>query len=173
MDEQVFGAVLQNLFQPGLTCVKLFVETDPTNSKDKQRFLQKSKVTALWDWLKTLKEHFLEEVKQIQDNKSDNFLSFPELNKYIKRIKLQEEITTFLEGTTEKNDDKGRLKWLSIFGTKKHRCGTHPFENCCAHTCHEKLHHCCWKWKITTLVLVSLWIFNYLSILFFLQQSTS
>jgi hypothetical protein len=97
----------------GLTCIKLFVETAPTNYGDKQKYLVKSR------------EHFVEESKKIQGGKTDTFLSASELNKYIRRIKLQEEVSTFFEDNSSKLNalERPTVKTLTIFGSNKQRCG--------------------------------------------------
>jgi len=104
--------LMEDHARAGLTCIKLFVESTPTNYAEKQRYLIKSK------------EHFVEESKLIQGGKKEFFLSPAELNKYIRRIKLQEEISDFFEDNSSKlgATEKPAARSLTIFGSNKQRC---------------------------------------------------
>lgn len=75
----------------GITCIKLFCESNSNSFEDRQEYLRKAKVCLCTPFSSLFKEYFVEESRRVQDGKPPGFLSLAELNKYIRRIKIQVE----------------------------------------------------------------------------------
>jgi len=104
LDHLLFWQIfMKDYARAGLTCIKLFVDSPTMELKTRLEYLNRSK------------EYFIKETEAADSGRSDDVLSVTELRKYLKKINVQREISTFF--------NEYRISVTqTVFGSIKQRC---------------------------------------------------